>query len=266
MLRKLYFASAFMIMTSALFAALWLLGILRLPGRQSVGLGYYRLLCGLLRVRVRVVGTPVRDAPVLIVGNHVSWLDIPVIGSVAPVAFVAKSEVAGWPVIGLGAKMLGAIFVDRTRRQQTANANAEIASRLNAGEPVMLFAEGTSSDGNRVLQFRSALFGAVKNALATGAAAEHLWAQPLSICYTRQQGLPLGRQHRPLVAWYGDLDFMPHLTAFITQAAVDAVVTFGAPIPYAADADRKVMVRSLEDAVRRITSETLRERPERVAA
>jgi 1-acyl-sn-glycerol-3-phosphate acyltransferase len=264
-MRKFFFASTFVIMTGALIAVQWLLGTLRLPGRRLVTLGYYRLLCSLLRVRVRVVGSPVRDAPVLIVGNHVSWLDIPVIGSVAPVAFVAKSEVAEWPVVGTAAKIVGTIFVDRKRRQQTANANAEIASRLNAGDPVMLFAEGTSSDGNRVLQFRSALVGAVKDALASGAAARQLWVQPLSICYTRQQGLPLGRQHRPVVAWYGDLDFIPHLVEFLSRGAVDAVVTFGAPIPYGADADRKVMVKSLERTVRRITGETLRERPDRAA-
>jgi len=265
-MRKFLFAGAFVFTSGALIAVHWLLRTLRLPGQKSVTLGYYRLLCRLLRVRVRVVGAPVRDAPVLIVGNHVSWLDIPVIGSIAPVAFVAKSEVADWPVVGAAAKILGTIFVDRKRRQQTANANAEIASRLNAGDPVMLFAEGTSSDGNRVLQFRSALVGAVKDALASGAAERQLWVQPLSICYTRQQGLPLGRQHRPLVAWYGDLDFVPHLVEFLNRGVVDAVVTFGAPVPYGAEADRKVMIKSLERTVRRITGETLRGRPERVAA
>ena len=92
----------------------------------------------------------------------------------------------------------------------------------------MLFAEGTSSDGNRVLPFRSALLGAIEEA---GAHAERgILIQPMSICYTGLHGIPMGRQHRPLVAWYGDLDFMPHIRAFIARGAVDAVVSYGEPI------------------------------------
>lgn len=263
---KYFVGVAFITMTCALVAVQWLVRTLGLPGRRPIFLGYYRLVRALMRVRVRVVGKLVRDAPVLIVGNHISWLDIPVIGSIAPVVFVAKREVADWPIVGPAARIQGCVFVDRERRQQTANTNAEIASRLNTGDPVVLFAEGTSSDGNRVLRFRSALFGAVKDALASGTATRQLWVQPMSICYTRQQGLPLGRQHRPLVAWYGDLDFIPHLSEYLDRGPTDAVVTFGEPIPYAAGADRKAMVRSLEDTVRRLTSETLRERPGKAAA
>lgn len=121
------------------------------------------------------------DRAVLYVSNHVSWADIVVIGSVAPVAFVAKREVASWPLVGVTAKIQRTVFVDRTRRHQAAVAVADIVKRLKDGLSVVLFAEGTSSDGNRVLPFRSALLGAVEEASAH---AGNILIQPMSISYT----------------------------------------------------------------------------------
>jgi 1-acyl-sn-glycerol-3-phosphate acyltransferase len=262
MLRVPVVAVAFFIMTPALIGIQWLLELLRLPGWSRITVAYYRMLRALFRVRVNIVGTLVRDHPVLIVANHVSWLDIVLLGSIAPVAFIAKREIGEWPLIGRAAKAQRSVFVDRTRRHQTAEAIAAIAQRLTGGTPVVLFAEGTSSDGNRVLQFRSALVGAARDALAEVRPSRQVLVQPLSICYTRLQGLPMGRQHRPVVAWYGDLDFLPHLKEFIRRGAVDAVVTWGEPIAYDETTDRKALVKSLEDTVRRLTATALRQRPE----
>jgi 1-acyl-sn-glycerol-3-phosphate acyltransferase len=264
MLRALLIAAFFFTMTPLLIALQWLLNKLGLPGWGVIAAGYYRLLCALLRIRVRVVGDPVRDRAVLFVSNHVSWADILVIGSLAPVAFVSKSEVANWPLVGAAAKLQRTVFVDRGRRQQTGDAIAEMVQRLAGGTPVVLFAEGTSSDGNRVLPFRSALVGAVREA---GARAESgILIQPMSICYTGQYGIPMGRLHRPLVAWYGDLDFVPHFKNFIARGAVDAVVSYGDPITADGITDRKTMAKTLEGAVRKITSATLRGRPRTVHA
>jgi 1-acyl-sn-glycerol-3-phosphate acyltransferase len=258
MVRRLVVAGCFFVLTGVVLAGLGLLAVLGLPGRRSLGRTYYRLLCKLLQVRIRVVGKIAPSRRVLILSNHVSWLDIPVIGAIAPVAFVAKREVADWPLIGTGAKLLHTVFVDRTRRQQTGHAAEEIANRLADGDPVVLFAEGTSSDGNRVLPFRSALVGAANDVGQIG--GREVIVQPLSICYTGLQGLPMGRQHRPVVAWYGDLDFLPHLKDYIDRGAVDAVVTFGDPMVYRTDSDRKALARALENTVRRLTASTLRGR------
>ncbi len=254
--RLIFFLVVFFTTTPAFIATLWVLEKLRLPGRRAISVRYYRTLCAVLRVRIRVVGTPIRDTPTLILSNHVSWLDIPVISAIMPIAFVAKREVASWPIVGIAAKLLRTVFVDRTRRLQTSEVNSEIALRLTEGDPVVLFAEGTSSDGNRVLEFRSALIGAVTQLDS----AQQVMLQPLSIGYTRIQGLPMGRQHRPLVAWYGDVDFAPHFTQFLRRGAVDVTVTFGQPIPYDVDTDRKAVARALENTVRRLTAATLRER------
>ena len=258
MARALFVALIFFTITPLLIAAQWVLVKLGLPGWGVIAVNYYRALCAVLRIRVRVVGEPVRDRAVLFVSNHVSWADILAIGSITPIAYVSKSEVAKWPMVGTAAKAQRTVFVDRARRHQTGDAIAEIVQRLAGGTSVVLFAEGTSSDGNRVLPFRSALIGAVKE--ASERAESGILIQPMSICYTGLNGIPMGRQHRPTVAWYGDLDFMPHIKAFIKRGAVDAVISYGEPMAADGTADRKAMTRSLEGAVRAITSATLRGR------
>jgi 1-acyl-sn-glycerol-3-phosphate acyltransferase len=261
MIRALFIAVVFFTMTPLLISIQWLLGKLGLPGWGFIAANYYRILRSLLRVRVRVDGTPVRGRAVLYVSNHVSWVDIVVIGSLAPVAFVAKSEVRRWPLVGITAELQRTVFVDRHRRHQTADAVGEMVARLKGGTSVVLFAEGTSSDGNRVLPFRSALLGAVKHVAAHNDAAGDILIQPMSISYVSSHGIPLGRQHRPLVAWYGDLDFMPHIREFIARGAVDAVVSYGEPVAIDAAADRKTLTRRLEDTVRGLMAAALLKRP-----
>jgi 1-acyl-sn-glycerol-3-phosphate acyltransferase len=260
MARALFIAIFFFTVTPLLISIQWLLDKFRLPGWGFIASNYYRVLCALLRINVRVNGAPMHDRAVLYVSNHVSWADILVIGSIVPVAFVAKSEVAGWPLVGITAKVQRTVFVDRTRRHRTGEAVAEIGKRLTEGVSVVLFAEGTSSDGNRVLPFRSALLGAVEEA-PSDVRARDMVIQPMSITYTGLHGIPMGRQHRPLVAWYGDLDFMPHIKAFIEQGAVDAIVSYGEPMVAGDGTDRKAMTRRLEGSVRELLVSALRGRP-----
>jgi 1-acyl-sn-glycerol-3-phosphate acyltransferase len=152
------------------------------------------------------------------------------------------------------------VFVERQRRHRTGDAVAQMVERLKGGTPVVLFAEGTSSDGNRVLPFRSALLGAVEMAAKHGD-VPGLLIQPMAIGYTASQGISLGRQRRSLAAWYGDLDFMPHIRTLIEKTALDAVVSFGTPLPADPGLARKEMTHQLEQATRRMMAETLRGRP-----
>lgn len=208
---------------------------------------YHRLVNRLLGVRRTVHGDLAAERPLLLVCNHVSWLDITVLSAVAPVSFVAKSEVARWPVFGLFAKLQRSIFVDRQRRTATAGVTAEMAARLSAGDAVVLFAEGTSSNGGRVLPFRSALLGAVREALA---GSEAVWVQPVAIRYRGSNGLPYGRSDAPRLAWYGDMDMLPHLRGMLADERPDAEIRFGAPVAVSADTNRKTLTRDLESAVR----------------
>jgi 1-acyl-sn-glycerol-3-phosphate acyltransferase len=256
MIRALLIAAFFFTVTPVLISLQWLLGKLGLPGWGFIATNYYRVLRTILRIHVRIDGTPVRHRAALYVSNHVSWADIVVIGSLSPVAFVAKREVARWPLVGITARMQRTVFVDRTRRHQAGDAVQEIVARLAGGTSVVLFAEGTSSDGNRVLPFRSALVGAVREAATRGG----IVIQPMSICYTGQHGIPMGRQQRPLVAWYGDLDFLPHIRKLIARGVIDAVVSYGAPLEANAADDRKAMTKTLEADVRRLANAALRGR------
>jgi 1-acyl-sn-glycerol-3-phosphate acyltransferase len=259
MLRVILVAGFFFTSLPLMIVLQWLLGAVRSPLWGPCSVAYYRLLTRLLRIRIAIDGAQVTGRPVLIVSNHISWVDIVVLAAVAPMVFVAKREVALWPLIGAAAKVQKVVFVDRVRRQQTPETNKEIAQRLAEGHPVVLFAEGTSSDGTRVLPFRSALIGAVE-AACNDAGLGEVMLQPMSICYTAQRGLPMARNDQPVVAWYGDLDFFPHFAAFIRRSVVDVTVSFGDAVTCGADTDRKLLARELEGKVRQMMANALHRR------
>jgi 1-acyl-sn-glycerol-3-phosphate acyltransferase len=214
-----------------------------------VPVAFHRVFLWLFGVRVLVRGRPPARKPTLVLANHVSWLDITVMGSLRPLSFVAKSEVAGWPVAGLFAKLQRSVFIERARRTHTSRVNAAIARRLVRGEVMVLFAEGTTGDGNNVLPFRASLVGSARAALTESSLA-HIDLQPLAIAYVRRDGLPLTRRDRPAIAWYGDMDLAPHLAAWLRRSRVDVVVTWGEPVPFDAASDRKRATAEAEAAVR----------------
>jgi 1-acyl-sn-glycerol-3-phosphate acyltransferase len=212
---------------------------------------WQRFVCSLMGIRVTVIGEPASGRPLLLLSNHTSWLDIPILAGVAPVSFVAKKEVATWPVVGFLAKTQRSVFVDRERRGATGAHADEMAGRLSQGDILVLFAEGTSSDGNRVLPFRSALVGAAQRAIADGGSAT---IQPVAIAYRRMLGLPLGRQHKPLVAWYGGTDLLPHLKRVLSEGAIDVEIVFGPARTLTARDDRKQTTQQAGDTVRRLVA------------
>jgi 1-acyl-sn-glycerol-3-phosphate acyltransferase len=261
MIRAISIALAILALTLVLLP-FQLIGIafgLRL--QRSIPHFYHRILCTLIGVRIREVGRRSTASPALILSNHVSWLDICVISALTPVVFVAKSEVAGWPVFGWLAKLQRTIFINRRARHQTGAATREIAGRLLGGDAVVLFAEGTSSDGIRVLPFRSSLVGAVHHALGNSTHHGHITVQPMSLAYVRFGGVPIGRALRERVAWYGDADLIPHLFHVLSSGAVDVTVSWGEAVAYDMSADRKAIARDAEKSVRRMTTAALRAAP-----
>jgi 1-acyl-sn-glycerol-3-phosphate acyltransferase len=233
----------------------WASVALRLPSRRWIPVLYHRFVLGMVGVRVRTLGEPAAARPLILVSNHVSWLDIPVLGSRFPLGFVAKSEVAGWPGIGLLAKLQRTVFVDRNSRAATGKVNRAISERLREGDPVVLFAEGTSSDGNRVLPFRSALLGATRDAFGAGSPAQ---VQPLAIAYVGLDGVPLGRARRPMVAWYGDMDLAPHLLTIVRRGGVDVELHFAEPLT---GPDRKALTSEAHRRSRAMLAAALTGRP-----
>jgi 1-acyl-sn-glycerol-3-phosphate acyltransferase len=221
---------------------------------------YHRQVCRLLGVRVHLDGEVVRDRPVLLVANHTTWLDIPVLSAVAPVSFVAKKEVGTWPFVASLARLQRSVFVDRTRRTAVGQAAGEIVARLAQGDAIVLFAEGTSSDGNRVLPFMTSLFAAAIPS-GDGLAAPDAVVQTLSVVYTQLHGIPIGRADRPGVAWYGDMEMRSHAWELLKAGPLDVRIRVGAPVPLTSFADRKELARHSEAQVREHVVRILRGRP-----
>jgi lyso-ornithine lipid O-acyltransferase len=197
---------------------------------------YHRWCCRLLGFRVRTIGQPTTHRPVLFAANHVSYTDVTILGSLIVGSFIAKSEVEHWPFLGWLAKLQRTVFVDR-RIGSTATQRDVIADRLAAGEALILFPEGTSGDGNRALPFKTALFGAA----AQRRAVEPVIVQPVSLAYTRLDGIPIGRAYRPFFAWYGAMDLMAHLWRMIGLGNVEVVVQFHPPTFLADCGSRKAL-------------------------
>lgn len=235
-----------------------LIGIwLKLPVRMRLPRWWHRVACPALGIRVHVHGTIERGRPLLLASNHVSWKDIMVLGSVADVVYIAKSEVRTWPVFGWLARLQRSVFIERERKRETGRQIGDVAERLNAGEIVVLFAEGTTSDGNRILEFKTSLFGAASAALSSVPNGE-VFVQPVAIAYTRVHGMPMGRLHRPIAAWPGDVPLVPSLIGVLKEGAIDVDVSFGEAVRFTASSRRKDVARETERAVRRMLTDRLR--------
>lgn len=222
---------------------------------------YHRQLCRLLGVRLHVEGTLEPGTPTLILANHVSWLDIPVLSAAAPVSFVAKREVGTWPMVRTLARLQRTVFVDRERRMTVATTASEIEQRLLLGDAIVLFAEGTSNDGNQVLPFRSALIGAAgleqrrKGATPQAPTVE---VRTLCLAYTHLHGIALDRLQRPAIAWYGDMALGSHVWALLRGGPLDVHIRIGPAVPLAQFADRKALATHAEREVRLTVADLLR--------
>lgn len=221
--------------------ALWLRSPLavRLPP-------FYHRVCGrLLGFEVVVLGERVRHGPVLFISNHSSYLDITVLGGVIPASFVAKNEVAAWPFFGVLAKLQRTVFVERRARATVERQRDDLKSRLEAGDSLILFPEGTSSDGNRTLPFKTALF-AVASLRIDG---KPLTVQPVSVTATRLDGIPMGIAFRPFYAWYGDMDLAPHLWQAFRAGRITVEVEFHPPVTIEQFGSRKALAEHCWRAV-----------------
>lgn len=198
-----------------------------------------RAVCALMGLKRRQGGRPVAG-PVAHVANHTSWLDVFVLNSLAPVFFVAKSEVRGWPGIGWLARGTGTLFV-RRRRVAAKEQQNELAARLTLGHRMMIFPEGTSTDGQRVLPFKSTIFAAF---FAAEVPADTV-VQPVSLRYVA----PPGREAR-FYGWWHNMGFLRSMLEVLAQAPQGRVdVIWGAPIPVAG-LNRKTLAAQAETAVR----------------
>lgn len=233
------------------------------PLRRRLPRYWHRMALWFLGIRVHVHGGLETRRPLMIAANHASWKDILVLGSIADVAFIAKTEVASWPVFGFLAKLQKTIFVVREEKRRTGDQVNEIAARMADGEIVVLFPEGTTSDGNRILGIKSSLFGAAAAALPKDDENGIVNVQPTAIAYTRVQGMPMGRYHRPIAGWPGDTGLMEHLIGVLRAGALDVDVTFGETVEFRKGDSRKALALRIEEQLRAMLLAHLRGRHRR---
>jgi 1-acyl-sn-glycerol-3-phosphate acyltransferase len=219
-----------------------------LPGQAKVTFAriYWAFFTRAIGLRVRVIGKPAAGSggrPVIYVSNHSSWVDIPVIGGILPGCFVAKGDVGTWPVIGTIAKLGRTVFVTRSRAS-TGKERDNMRAVLASGDNLILFPEGTSSDGSRVLPFRTSFFS-VAEAKAGEDKSTLPLIQPVSVVYDRLGGLPAGRASRPIFAWYGDMDIASHFWRLTQHTGLRATVLLHAPLDPARFDDRKAMSQAV---------------------
>jgi 1-acyl-sn-glycerol-3-phosphate acyltransferase len=216
--------------------------MLALPGRGKVVFArfFWSVFCRLIGLSVRRIGVAAAGRPgerrVVFVSNHSSWLDIPVLGGQLATCFVSKDEIARWPGVSLVAKLGRTVFVTRTRGT-TGRERDDMRTRLQGGDNLLLFAEGTSSDGSRVLPFRSAFFS-----IATG--EDPPLIQPVTVGYDRLGGMPTGRSTRSVFAWYGDMDLARHFWQLAQHSGMRVTVQMHPPLDPKDYSDRKTLAQA----------------------
>lgn len=222
-----------------------------LPGHAKAAFPrlYWRTFTRAMGIKLRVIGAlPAPGGrPVVYVSNHTSWVDIPVVGGVLDGCFVAKGEVAGWPLIGTIARLGRTVFVSR-QRATTGRERDSMREMLDQGANLILFPEGTSSDGSRTLPFRSS-FLAVAEARRDVDPSRVPIIQPVSVVYDRLGGLPIGRAGRPVFAWYGDMDIGSHFWRLGQNVGLRATIVLHAPIDPLRYRDRKHLTQAVWDIV-----------------
>lgn len=216
----------------------WLVARVRPASAHRIPLIFCRSLLRLSKVTLEVEGRWIEQGAAMIVPNHISWIDILALGSLSPFCFLAKSEVARWPIVSAFASIQGTVFVDRRRRRSIPDANRALAARMREGRPVLLFAEGTTLPGPLPARFHSSHFAAARDLLATDSALASVSVQPVALAYSRADA-----------AWVGDEALVPHVWRVLRQPPLTCRIRFGAPIDYRPGSDRKVVARQARDAV-----------------
>lgn len=205
---------------------------------------WHKGLCRILGLKVLIEGTPCTDRQVIFISNHMSYLDIPVIGSTLKASFVAKGEVATWPVFGFLSKLQQTAFISRSRTDVGSAKNA-LETMLKDGRSMIIFPEGTSTDGRTVVPFKSSLFS-----IALADDGTDIWLQPMTLAIINVDGQsPDDQQVRDLYAWHGDMDLAPHLSAFGKTSGATIKITFHEPVRARALNDRKALAKICYESV-----------------
>lgn len=214
---------------------------------------FFKILAAAFHLDVNVQGKPSGAKSTLFLANHISWLDIIAIGSVLDVRFVAKKEVSQYPVVGAISYLGRTVFINRQRRSDVIATGDTVRQALINNDNIVLFAEGTSSDGLGVLPFKPSL---VAPAIALSHTAS---IQPLAIAYTKINDLQIPRSQRATVAWIGDMGIEDNFWTIINAGRITVQLSFGSQI--SDRTDRKQVTKQAEQSVRKMVSALNRDLP-----
>lgn len=214
--------------------------------RRSYKLGHtwHKLCRWAIGMKVRYCGNISSATPTLFVANHISYLDIPALGSLLDATFIAKSEIKSWPIFGLLCSLQRTVFIERDWRK-ALKQREQLYERLDQRDNLILFPEGTSNSGTFVRNFKSALFSAADWKKKDCA----LVVQPVTIAYTKLNGSVMGRRLRPIFAWYGDMVMTNHFWTLLGSGNLSVDVIFHDPISLRNFKSRKELAKHCEQKV-----------------
>ncbi len=204
----------------------------KLSYRIYIPIIFHRILLKILGIKVKVIGKKTSLRPLILAGNHTSYIDIIILGSIMPICFIAKQEIKSWFLFGFLAKMQNTIFIKRKNFKTLENIK-NINKGLDFESAVVLFPEGTTNSGKKILNFKSSFFNLFESNNTLG-------LQNFSLCYTHVNSMPIDNRTRPQVSWYGDMNIVTHLLNFLKLSSVNATVVLH-PIMQLKGQDRKAL-------------------------
>ena len=246
-------ALTFVVFIALLMPAAAILQLFPFKYRDTFVLTMYHGVAWIIGAHVNVRGKVSKAQPTLFVANHTSYLDIIMLGGVLPGSFVAKSDVASWPFLGYMARLIQTVFIER-RSSRAAEQRDALGERLSAKQNLILFPEGTSTEGVETLPFKSSLFSLAERQLSDGTP---ITVQPVSLTCSAWNGMPIHREWRKYYAWFGDMTLIPHLWDMFRFGRFSVNIILHEPVTITAFKNRKELSLHCEQVVRRGMEETL---------
>jgi len=217
----------------------------KLKNRIYIPIFFHRILLKILGIKVKLIGQNTSARPLILAGNHTSYLDIIILGSIMPICFIAKEDIKHWFLFGFLAKMQNTIFIKRKNYKTLESLNS-INKELANNSAVVLFPEGTTNTGKKVLNFKSSLFNLFEN-------NNTLRLQNFSLCYTHVNDMPIDNRTRPQISWYGDMNILSHLLNFLKISCVDATVVFHPILPLRGLDRKSISISSIKQVKKGIS-------------
>jgi len=243
--RALFKMAGVILWIAIFYPAVWLAYKLKkFEARDSILQFCCKGILGICEIKLKVVSQQTDARPLMLVSNHLSYFDIPILFSVAKVAMTPKSDIAAWPIISSICAITGSIFIERSA-EKILDATASLKAAMSKGQVVALYPEATTGNGHEVLPFKASFFKLADEKIQD----RPVTIQPVALTYKSICGLPIDRTQWPNVAWYGDMELVPHLWHFLGLGPLDVELAFLEPVTIENFADRKAMAIHCQDVI-----------------